>query len=716
MENPGKETVKRDIYAQQVALLYRNVLVVVAGSFVNVLALVFVCWNEVPRQGLLLWLGGQVALSGYRLLIGRAYRKSSSTHANPDFWQRLFLSGTLASGLLWGLLAVFLFPTSLGHQIFLAFIVGGLTAAAVSTYAPIAWMAAAFVIPAGLPVVARFFMQSDEVALTMGGLALLFMALMALVNREVYRTVHQSLKLRHENQELVATLTQAKNQGEQLNRELRQEIVEREQAEKALRESEEKFRGLVENAQDGIALMTDGNIIYANPAGLKMVGYREEEVLGRQMLDYIPDTPLGKTLLKQRYEDLVADKPVPPQIEAQLLAKDGSLVEVLLSNSVVTLEEQACVIGMFVDITDRKHAEQELMQAKEAAEEANRLKDEFVSLVAHDLKSPLSSIFGLIHVLNEERGSTQSEIQREAMRTITRGGERLIKSIDDLLDLSRLQSGRLRPNQRFINMRDLVESAVPLLRHAAEEKGVTVYNRVAGNPRFYADPDLFSKVVQNLVSNAIKFCREGGEINLFLPEEHPHTLAVQDNGVGIAPTQLGKLFDNTLSNSTRGTSGESGTGLGLIFSKNILLAHGGEIWAESKPDSGSIFFASLPPAQPRILALAHDNICRNLMEDEAATLKAELFCTTEANEARAILSNGSIHLVMVESGAGNDEGAEFMRWLRSNPPAQNHPVIIALLDEGAPHAEEEAYKLGADDTVTLPTTPQVLHQTMRRFV
>jgi signal transduction histidine kinase len=237
----------------------------------------------------------------------------------------------------------------------------------------------------------------------------------------------------------------------------------------------------------------------------------------------------------------------------------------------------------------------ELLRAKERAEEATELKDRFVVMVAHDLRSPIGSLINMIKFLKLDDPDTPSMATNEEI--VTRAidsSERLLKLIDNLLSISRLNTGKVALAVMPLNAYSLANLHIASLEYLASKKGVAIRNELPMDFVVMADFDLFGEAVCNLLTNAIKFCHAGGVVTVFKPEGPENIIAVRDTGVGIEPEVIPKLFRHDTRVSRKGTAGESGTGLGLPYCHDIMAAHGGSVRAESQPGNGSVFYLELP--------------------------------------------------------------------------------------------------------------------------
>ncbi|MDH4122076.1 MAG: sensor histidine kinase [Deltaproteobacteria bacterium] len=236
---------------------------------------------------------------------------------------------------------------------------------------------------------------------------------------------------------------------------------------------------------------------------------------------------------------------------------------------------------------------QELRQAKTAMEDAIRLKDRFVTLMAHDIRTPISAILLLAETLKLD-DNPLSPNQMETLNRVRVRGEGFLKMAEELMRFNQLQSGKVTVEKTWVTGEDI--SADPMgLGILAEGKGIRLVNQVPPTARFYCDPMLTREVLQNIMVNAIKFCRAGDTVTLALAGDH--SLKVADNGPGIAPGLLQDLFREDKKTSTVGSAGEIGTGLGLPLARVMTRIQGGDLRVESAEGKGAVFYVDLPPEQ-----------------------------------------------------------------------------------------------------------------------
>ena len=251
-------------------------------------------------------------------------------------------------------------------------------------------------------------------------------------------------------------------------------------------------------------------------------------------------------------------------------------------------------ISTGADITDRKQAEDALKENEEKLRELNAQKDKFFSIIAHDLRSPISNITGLSTLLTNQIKEKDYEAVDEYAMLIEQSSKKVLELLTNLLDWSRAQTGRMDFNPAIFKLTDLIEDNKKLFDVIADQKAITIKNVLPNELTVFADKQMINTVLRNLISNALKFTRQDGEITISAEKRQKEILiSVSDNGIGIAPGRLEKLFHIGESNSTSGTNNEKGTGLGLILCKEFVDKHGGKIWVESEEGKGSTFYFTL---------------------------------------------------------------------------------------------------------------------------
>jgi PAS domain S-box-containing protein len=391
----------------------------------------------------------------------------------------------------------------------------------------------------------------------------------------------------------------------------------REQAE-ALQQRREHHRLIVETAVEAfVGTDSAGLITDWNPRAVEMFGWSREEALGRSYLDLI---------VPERHRDEHAERlahlgsahaagPVEP-LELTGIRRDGTEFLLEARISAVRLGDELRFNAFLHDITERKQAEQEreiLLAAERAARaeaesaqvllteqnerlrELDRLKDEFLSLVSHELRTPLTSIRGYVElVLDEEAGDLNPE-QRRFLKAVDRNSGRLLRLVGDLLFVAQADAGRLTLEQAKIDVAALAAECVEAARPIADQKAIDLRLAAVPVPALVGDRGRLAQVLDNLISNALKFTPESGSVEVSTATNNGHVLVeVRDSGIGIPADEQPRLFERFYRAASATEQAIPGTGLGLAIVKAIVEAHGGRIDIDSKPGDGTTFTIALP--------------------------------------------------------------------------------------------------------------------------
>jgi CheY-like chemotaxis protein len=349
------------------------------------------------------------------------------------------------------------------------------------------------------------------------------------------------------------------------------------------------------------------------------------------------------------------------------------------------------------------------------AEEATRLKDKFVALVAHDLRSPFASMMGLLRLLLERKQAYfEDEESKNISDRIFKNGDRMVAMIDQLLKISRLQTGKIAPHPRFFKAHMAAAVTIGALNHSATQKGIVIINEVPVDMRLYADSALFDEVLLNLLSNAIKFCSRGDRITVFAPVGLKSAIAVQDTGKGIETKMIPNLFKHEITTSTRGTDGETGTGLGLPFSLDIMKAHGGDIAVESAPGKGSAFCAILPYIKPLALVVDDDPDFMLVIKGYLEKVGVDVAEAYDGEQALAFLKERRPHIIILDIIMPVMDGYTLLDRLKKDSATRGIPVIVMTFADRDSH--EKAVRCGADDFVGKPLEVEDFIPRVRRFV
>ncbi len=277
------------------------------------------------------------------------------------------------------------------------------------------------------------------------------------------------------------------------------------------------------------------------------------------------------------------------------LSADGQKTQMYVIITGVLDEDHEHYNLTMVDNTERKKAELALLESGEKLFQLNADKDRFISILGHDLKNPFSNILGLSEILAGEINNLNKEEIVDIARHINESANITNKLLEDILMWARVQRGNISYQPHELAFADILKNILEILNPGACAKGIKISYANAAQINVYGDIDMLKTILLNLVSNAIKFTNNGGTINITAEKNYGHvTISVSDDGIGIEPDSLAKLFDISEVVTTKGTAGETGTGLGLLLCKEFVEKHGGKIWVESEAGKGSEFKFTLP--------------------------------------------------------------------------------------------------------------------------
>ncbi|HYG59513.1 MAG TPA: PAS domain S-box protein, partial [Symbiobacteriaceae bacterium] len=450
------------------------------------------------------------------------------------------------------------------------------------------------------------------------------------------------------------------------------DVTERKLATERLQQLERQNRMILEAAGEGIfGLDLQGCATFVNPAAARLTGYQPDELYGR---------PVEKLFLgTQRADDAPACLPPagggtqPQHQEATYIRRDGSEFPVEYVRSPIFDQGQLSgAVVTFRDITERKAVA--------------RMKDEFISIVSHELRTPLTSINGALGLLATGALGTFTDRGRRMLDIAAANTERLVRLINDILDVERMEAGKLAMEKQACDIADLLGQARDTVQAVADQAGV-VMDIAPVSARLWVDPDRMVQTVINLLGNAVKFSPPGGRVWVTVDiHEHQLKLGVHDQGRGIPADKLEAVFEKFKQVDSSDAREKGGSGLGLAICRSIVQNHGGRIWAESTYGQGSSFFLSLPLLQepevgtiepvPVVLLCDADT---SVYETMAPALKRNgyrLLSATSCCEAVRLASAHNPAVILLDLMWQDAGGAEMLWTLQTNDATRSIPVIL----------------------------------------
>jgi PAS domain S-box-containing protein len=509
------------------------------------------------------------------------------------------------------------------------------------------------------------------------------------------------------------------------------DITTRKKAEEALRQSEERFRLLVSEVTDYAILMLDpeGRIVSWNAGAERIKGYKREEIIGRHFSCFYPteDVEQGKPACglkvaaeQGRFED-----------EGWRVRKDGSR---FWANVVITaLRDTTGRLRGFGkvsrDITERKRTQELLMQAKEEAERGSKFKDQFLSTMSHELRTPLNAVLGFSDLLADERYGPLNDRQQRYVAHIHTGGKHLLKLISDILDLSKIEAGRMELAREDVTVSSAFSEVISSLYPLAEKKSQALLQRVEPNLHVHADGMRFKQVLMNLAANAIKFTPEGGRIELAaIQVDDQVRVEVRDNGPGIPVEQQQRIFEAFYRLAQTGSPTE-GTGLGLAITSRLVELHGGKLGIESHPGKGACFYFSLPlvaiildqPPEtpvpvprarkaPRILIIEDNAVTGQLIQSQLTSSGYETLKCSQPERATEVAAEHQPDAITLDLLMQPVHGLEVLLQLKNDPRTSKIPVIVVtIVDQPG-----VGTALGADEYLIKPVDKATLLAAVER--
>lgn len=505
------------------------------------------------------------------------------------------------------------------------------------------------------------------------------------------------------------------------------DITDRRRAEHAIAVSEIRYRRLFESAKDGILILNadTAKITDANPFIGELLDYSLSELMGKELweIGLFKDIEANKVAVQElqekhyiRYEDL------------PLKTKTGRLIDVEFVSNVYIEGQQPVIQCNIRDITDRKRLASDLRQYTDDLLDADRRKNEFLAMLAHELRNPLAPIRNALQIMRLT--GTEGQAVQLASAMMERQINQMVRLVDDLLDISRISRGKIELQTGRIELASSIRHAVEAVRSLYQNMNHELTVTLPPQPIYLnADPTRLAQVVGNLLNNACKFTDKGGHIALVVEREGSHAIIrVRDSGIGITAEELSRIFDMFVQGDTSLERAVSGLGIGLTLVKNLVEMHGGTVEAKSAgKGQGSEFVVRLPiiveapilpPPVPNDSELPTTTGYRILVVDDnydSATSLAMLLKLTgnemhvaydglEAVEAAATFKPD---VILLDIGLPKLNGYEACRRIRELPSGKKI-VIVALTDWGQEEDQEKSRHAGFDSHIVKPVELAVL--------
>ncbi|MFC1883273.1 response regulator [Thermodesulfobacteriota bacterium] len=597
MDNTYKEEIKRAL----VDRLYKQGFIGLTATIVNACVLVFLLRNLIPHSTLAYWFSGALLSIIIRLILIRSYKKYSLRVGNPRMWGRLFVFGLALSGLIWGSAGIFLFPLdSTVHQAFLAFVLAGMVAGAVGAFSSLMWAFVAFSFPALLPVFFNLVYIRDEMHIAMAAMTLLFLILTFITAKRINSSTRELFSLKEQFAEMLSNRTVELLKS---NRRLEKEIEDRKITERALKESEKKFRDLFDSISDLIyAQDIEGKFLSVNHVLLKTWGYDPEDLIGDTALELMD--PKSRPLFESKYLKKVKDDGSYHGI-AKLFTKKGEKFYIEFKSTLVCPEEgEPYISGIGREVTDRILAQRKIDELQDQILQAKKMEaiGTLAGGIAHDFNNLLMGIQGNASLLlfdidpkDKKYGKTKKKI--ETIEKLVQDGANLT---NQLLGFARGGKYESRP----ADLNKIIAKHNHLFKRTKKE--IVINEKFEKNLwTVEVDRSQIEQALLDIYVNAVQAMPQGGNLsvqteNVSLNQE-PATpfevspgryvkLAIIDSGIGMDETTRQRIFEPFF--TTKGMGRGSGLGLASVY--GIIKNHGGFIDVRSSKGEGTIFEIYLP--------------------------------------------------------------------------------------------------------------------------
>lgn len=473
----------------------------------------------------------------------------------------------------------------------------------------------------------------------------------------------------------------------------------------AERLADEKFRLAVEACPNGM-VMTDtaGTIVLTNTETERLFGYSRDELIGRRVEILIPERLRGESLNQRA---AFAQNPQARRVQANRelfgLRRDGTEFPVEVWLNPIQAHDGLFVLSVIVDISERKRMD--------------RLKDEFVSTVSHELRTPLTSISGSLGLLLGNAAGTLPDAAVRLLSIAHSNSKRLVRLINDILDIEKIESGQVVFNFKRVDVRALAEHVIEANRAYADGFGVGVrLDAASQSGDVPADPDRLAQVVTNLLSNAIKFSPQGGEVLLRTEQHRDHVrIAVRDHGGGIPAEFKPRVFEKFAQADATDARQKGGTGLGLSIVQEIVARLGGRVSFDDADGGGTVFYVDLPswaqiagreidsgrvPDAVRILLCEGDPEAAMALREGLRPLGFSTDFAHDSDAAVARARTNSYAAIVVDFELQDGDGVALIRRLRERPEIYRTPIVIISGDGVG--AKEEVSKLNVFKSVRKP--------------
>ena len=492
-------------------------------------------------------------------------------------------------------------------------------------------------------------------------------------------------------------------------------------------------------------LTTDGALVIRswNKHLEDQSGIAAADAIGRPLTDVVPE--IARRGLDLHFRAALAGEPrvLSHRFHRYLIPSRDGFPESAQTVRIAPLEVEGAIVGSIAiveDVSERVATEREMRRqieaaetARSVAEEAVRVKDEFLATLSHEIRTPLNAVLGWTKILLGRQ--VDPAMLTRALQVIDRNAVAQTRLIDDMLDMARIMSGKLRLEMQPVDLATIAISAIDVVSPAATAKGITLLTKIdTGEPWMMGDPDRMQQIVWNLLSNAVKFTESGGRVTLGITRDADVLrLSVQDTGRGIAPEFLPQMFERFRQADSSSSRRHGGLGLGLSLVRQLVELHGGQVSATSEEGVGSTFAVTFPArteltadesasadaapgalAGRRALLVEGQADARDIISAALQEFGVLVTLATSSREAlnaldTAITLRQLPDVIVCDIGLPDEDGYRFMEQLSVRPKSRGGAIpVIALTSHGRPQDKRRALAAGFRMHVTKPVSPGAL--------
>lgn len=505
------------------------------------------------------------------------------------------------------------------------------------------------------------------------------------------------------------------------------DISDRKRTELKTIENENFIKTITAEVQEVIfAIDAKGIFTFSEGKGLRKLGLEPGQVVGMSVFEVYKDYP---EIVQACKSSLNGQEIKIIGLEVAHLNYDTTFQPIFDKDGKVT-----SVVGLSIDVTEEKKAEEEIKRKNDELLKVNAEKDKFFSIIAHDLRSPLSSFLGLTELMDEDLPNMKIEDLKEIAASMKVSAENLYRLLENLLQWAKIQRGLVPFDPEVVSLFQIVNEALAIVRESAINKNITVKFDIPDHLEVFADINMLQTVIRNLISNAVKFTRKGGEININsqIADAGNVEISICDTGIGMSPEMLSTLFEISNKSGRKGTEGEPSSGLGLILCKEFIEKLGGRILVESEVGVGSKFSFTIPlngiPEQTEsvedqselikagglnVLIADDDESSGRLAALIVKSIAAKVICVKNGmEEVKAFRENPNIDLIITDIQMPEMNGYEAVKQIRQ---LNDKVIIIAMTDFAQTGEKEIAQEAGCNDYVSKPIKRDQLMGLMQKY-